>query len=172
VTLVDRMVNLIDEGMDVGIRIGVLGDSTLVAQPLGHIRRVVVASPKFLKRHGTPRQPKDLKKFNCVCLNEQARSWGPFHQDSRKIHVAVNGNLEFNQSAPAIDACAADAGFGLFFSYQVADLVKSGHLKIVLSDFEPPMLPISIVYPHARLRPVRTRIFIEWIKKDLKNFQP
>ena len=172
VLLVDRVVNLVDEGMDIGIRVGTLKDSSLIAQPLGHIRRVVVTSPKFLAQHRLPQHPKDLKNANCVCLTEQTRNWGPFIDNSRKIYVSVDGNLEFNQSAPAIDACAAGAGFGLFFSYQVADLVKRGQLKIILQKFEPAVLPISIVYPHARLLPARTRIFIDWVKKDLKNFQP
>ena len=118
------------------------------------------------------KHPKELKNSICVCLTEQTHHWGPFHDGARKVHVSVSGNHEFNQSASAIDACAVGAGFGLFFSHQVADLVKLGKLNIVLTRFEPPVLPVSMIYPHARLLTVRTRIFIDWLKNDLENFQP
>ena len=171
VVLLDRVVNLLEEGIDVGIRIGKLEDSSLVAQPLGQIRQLVVASPAFLRRHGVPQHPKDLLKANCVRVTDHAPTWGPFNDQGRQLRLAVSGNLEFNQNAPAIAACAAGVGFGMFLSYQVAPFVQSKQLRIVLADFEPPTRPISVVYPHARLLPKRTRVFIEWIKKELQDFQ-
>ena len=172
VVLLDRVVNLLEEGIDVGIRIGKLEDSSLVAQPVGHIRHLVVASPAFLRRHGVPQHPKDLLKANCVRVTDHAPTWGPFNDRGRQLRLAVSGNLEFNQNAPAIAACAAGVGFGMFLSYQVAPFLQSKQLRIVLADFEPPTRPISVVYPHARLLPKRTRVFIEWIKKELQDFQP
>jgi DNA-binding transcriptional LysR family regulator len=172
VVLLDRVVNLLEEGIDVGIRIGKLEDSSLVAQPVGHIRHLVVASPAFLRRHGVPQHPKDLLKANCVRVTDHAPTWGPFNDQGRQLRLAVSGNLEFNQNAPAIAACAAGVGFGMFLSYQVAPFLQSKQLRIVLADFEPPTRPISVVYPHARLLPKRTRVFIEWIKKELQDFQP
>lgn len=171
VMLFDRVVNLLEEGIDVGIRIGALEDSGLVAQPVGHIRRMVVASPEFLSRHGKPAHPRELLKANCVRVNNQGPTWGPFNDQGRQLRLAVSGNLEFNQNAPAIAACIEGVGFGVFMSYQVAPFIKSGQLVVVLQGFEPPVRPINLVYPHARLLPKRTRVFIEWMKKELQDVQ-
>lgn len=171
VVLADRVVNLLEEGMDVGIRIGALDDSSLVAQPVGHIRRVVVASPAWLRRHGVPGHPRDLLKANCVRVTDHAPTWGPFNDHGRPLRLAVSGNLEFNQNAPAVQACVAGVGLGSFFSYQVAPFLKTRQLRTVLETFEPPVRPISVVYPHARLLPMRTRVFIEWIRHELREFQ-
>lgn len=169
--LLDRVVNLLEEGIDVGIRIGEPEDSSLVAQKVGSIRRLVVASPAWVRRHGVPQHPKDLLKANCVRITDHSPTWGPFNDGGRPLRLAVSGNLEFNQIAPAVAACAAGAGFGSFFSYQVAPFLKTKQLRTVLEDFEPPPRPINIVYPHARLLPMRTRVFIEWMKKELRQFQ-
>ena len=169
--LLDRVVNLLEEGIDVGIRIGEPEDSRLVAQKVGQIRRLVVASPAWLRRHGVPQHPKDLLKANCVRVTDHSPTWGPFMDQGRPLRLAVSGNLEFNQIAPAVAACAAGAGLGSFFSYQVAPYLQTKQLRTVLEEFEPPPRPINIVYPHARLLPMRTRVFIEWMKQELKEFQ-
>ena len=169
--LLDRVVDLLEEGIDVGIRIGEAEDSTLVAQNVGHIRRLVVASPTWLRAHGVPQHPKDLLKANCVCVTEHVPTWGPFNDQGRPLRLAVSGNLAFNQIAPSVAACVAGAGFGMFFSYQVEPFLQSKQLCTVLESFEPPRQPINIIYPHARLLPMRTRVFIEWIKKELQEFQ-
>jgi DNA-binding transcriptional LysR family regulator len=169
--LADRVVNLLEEGIDVGIRIGELEDSALVALPVGSIRRVVVASPGWLRRHGTPQHPKDLLKLNCVRVTDHVPTWGPFNDKGRPLRLAVSGNLAFNQIAPAVQACAAGAGVGMFFSYQVAPFLKNRQLRIVLDNFEPPTRPIHVVYPHARLLPMRTRVFIDWIREALREFR-
>ncbi len=166
VVLLDRMVNLLEEGLDLGIRIGPLDDSSLVALPLGQIRRVVVASPALLRRHGTPRTPQDLLKANCIRL-AGASGWGPFRDGAKTLRVPVQGNLDFNHVLPAVHACVAGAGFGQFFSYQVAPFVAQKQLRVVLERFEPPPRPISLVYPHARLLPMRTRVFIDWMRTEL-----
>lgn len=171
VVLVDRVVNLLEEGIDVGIRIGPLDDSTLVALPVGQIRRVVVASPAWLKRHGKPQHPKDLLKANCVRVTDHAPYWGPFNDRGRSLRLSVSGNLEFNQNAPAVQACVAGVGPGSFLSYQVAPFLKSRQLRCVLEAFEPPPRPISVVYPHARMLPARTRVFVEWIRHELREFR-
>jgi len=169
--LLDRVVNLLEEGIDVGIRIGEPEDSSLVAQQVGQIRRLVVASPAWLRRHGVPTHPKDLLKANCVRVTDHSPTWGPFMDQGKPLRLAVSGNLEFNQIAPAVAACAAGAGFGSFLSYQVAPFLQTKQLRTVLEEFEPPPRPINIVYPHARLLPMRTRVFIEWMKQELKEFR-
>lgn len=168
VVLRDHVVNLLEEGIDVGIRIGTLEDSSLVAQSLGNIRRVVVASPAFLRKHGIPKHPRDLLHTNCVRFTGSDSNWWHFRENDRDFNVPVSGNLDFNLATAAIDACIAGMGFGTFISYQVAPAVANKQLKIVLEKFEVPPRPINIVYPHARLLPARTRLFIEWIKQELR----
>lgn len=167
VVLHDHVVNLLEEGIDVGIRIGPLEDSSLVAQSLGSIRRVVVASPAFLRKHGRPTHPRDLLQANCVRFVGSGSTWWNFCEHGRDLNVPVSGNLDFNLATAAVDACIAGMGFGMFISYQVAPAVANKQLKIVLEKFEVPPRPINIVYPHARLLPARTRLFIEWIKQEL-----
>ena len=166
--LEDRMVNLLEKNIDVAIRIGHLADSSLVAQQVTMIRRVVVASPEYLRRHGLPKHPKELARANCICFPEPGASPWAFRQGAREFTVPVSGNLEFNQAAVAAQACAEGLGFSRFLAYQVARHIARKHLRIVLDDFETAPLPLSIVYPHARLLPSRTRVFIEWIKNELK----
>jgi DNA-binding transcriptional LysR family regulator len=170
VVLLDRVVNLLEEGIDLGIRIGALEDSSLVAQPLGQIRRVVVANPAYLRKHGVPRNPRDLLKANCIRMAGRP-TWGDFQENGRAFRLAVTGNLEFNHALPAVQACAEGAGFGMFYSYQVAPFIEDKRLKIVLEKFERPPRPISVVYPHARLLPARTRAFIDWIRNDISAFR-
>ncbi|MBY4898974.1 LysR family transcriptional regulator [Cupriavidus sp. AU9028] len=163
----DRVVDLLEEEIDVGIRIGPLRDSGLVARPVGQVRRVVVATPGFLARHGVPRHPDALASASCLRLSTSSRHWWSFQQQGRVFQVPVSGNLEFNHIAPALAACAAGAGFGHFLSYQAAPLVADGTLRIVLQEFEQPPWPLSLIYPHARLLPARTRAFIDWMVDDL-----
>ncbi len=159
--------NLLEEGIDVGVRIGQLEDSTLIAQPVGHVRRVVVASPEFLERHGMPQHPKELLNFNCVRFSAATGPWWTFQEKGKQFTVPVMGNLDFNQAAPAIGACMAGMGLGMFISYQVAPYLAQHKLVAVLESFETAPRIISVIYPHARLLPARTRLFIDWIKQEL-----
>ena len=170
VLLLDRIVNLVDEGVDLGVRIGNLQDSSLVAVPIGHVRRVVVAHPDYLRKHGTPKHPRDLQNSNCI-RNATGSTWGDFQEKGRAFKFQVSGNLEFNHVLPAVQACADGAGFGMFFSYQVAPYLAQKRLKVVLEKFERPPRPIQVVYPHARLLPMRTRAFIDWVRADLTAFR-
>lgn len=169
--LLDRVVNLVEESVDVGIRIGPLEDSSLIAQPVGSVRRMVVASPDYLSRHGRPEHPRDLLQANCVRFSGGTGPWWTFHEGGRAFDVPVTGNLEFNHVAPAAEACLAGLGFGMFISYQVAGYIKENRLCTVLEPFEPPPRPINVVYPHARLLPARTRVFIQWIKAELESMR-
>lgn len=167
----DHVVNLLEAKIDVGVRIGELEDQSLVAQPLGRVRRVVVASPDYLKQYGTPQHPRDLLKLNCIRATGNSIPGWSFQEKGRIFSAPVSGNLEFNQVWPAAQACLAGMGLGMFISYQVAEFVREGRLQIVLEEFEAKPRPISLVYPHARLLPARTRAFIDWMKQELR-FDP
>jgi DNA-binding transcriptional LysR family regulator len=168
--LSDRVVNLLDENFDVGIRIGVLADSSLVARPLGTVRRMVVGHPSFWRRHGTPRHPRELQALECVRLLSGGSHWS-FHEDGKAFSVPVKSTLRCNHVQAAVDACVAGLGCGVFMSYQVAALVEQGQLKVVLDAFEPPPRPVNLVVPQARLLPARTRVFIDWMLRELRAFK-
>jgi len=165
--LIDRVVDLIQEGHDLAVRIAHLSDSTLVAQPVGSVRTVVVAGPAWLRRHGTPRHPGDLIRVNCVTGGETGQ-W-TFVEGGRAITVPVRGNFESNLAAPRLEACARGLGVGRFLSYQTAPYVRDKRLRVVLAEFEEPPRSVSLVYPSARLLPLRTRAFIELMKQELKS---
>lgn len=165
--LADRLINLIEEGVDVGVRIGHLEDSSLIAHQVGKVRRMVVATPNYLAARPWPTHPRHLLEANCIGFSGAGHSWWSFEDKGRSFVVPVKGNLEFNHVAPAVEACLADVGLGMFLSYQVAPYLADGRLEVVLADYEPPPRPVSVVYPHARLLPARTRTFVEWIKAEL-----
>ena len=171
VRLYDRSVNLLEEGIDVAIRISPLEDSSLVAQTLGTIRRVVAASPAYLAQHGVPRHPRDLEGAPCVSGRVDMPSQWVFREGGKTIGVTPSVRLEFNHNAPAIEACAAGMGFGTFFSYQVLPHVAQARLALVLEDFEPQPRPVNVIYPNARLLPARTRAFIEWMKAEFSGLR-
>jgi DNA-binding transcriptional LysR family regulator len=167
VQLLDRMMDLVEEGVDVAIRIGALADSSLVASRLGQVRQRVVASPACLRRHGTPAHPDELRALPCVRLSGPTRPGWPFQDGGRRLHVAVDGALDFNHAGAALHACEGGAGFGQFFSYQLDEALQARRLRAVLAEFEPPPLPVAIVYPNARLLPSRTRAFVDMARETL-----
>jgi len=166
--LLDRVVGLVEEGIDVGIRIGTLSDSSLVAMQVGQVRRVVCASPLLLKRVGLPKTPKELAQLDCIGFTglAQGTAW-TFAERGRSLSVQPKTVLTCNQAAASVDACVDGLGFGMFLSYMVRPLERSKKLKIVLAEFEPPPLPVHIVYPHARLLSTRVRVFVDWLARTL-----
>ena len=168
--LLDRVVNLVEEGLDVGVRIGPLQDSTVIARGVGRIRHVVVASPALLRRVGTPKHPRELARL--PCLRFSATEGGPwaFREAGRAFAVGVpQGPLDCNLAAPLLEACAAGLGFVRCLSYQASSLLAAKQLRIVLSDYEIESWPVSLTYPSARLLPFRTRLFIEAMAEELKS---
>jgi DNA-binding transcriptional LysR family regulator len=167
--LLDRVVNLVEEGIDVAIRIGQTADNSLISIPAGLIRRVVCASPKYLKERGTPREPIDLLKHNCLGLTwfTPGAGW-IFYNKGREQSVSVKGSFVCNNAETTIDACIDGLGVGTFWSYQVAPLVAQMKLKLLLNDYAPPPTPLSIVYPHAKLLSSRVRIFSEMAIESLR----
>ena len=171
--LLDRVVNMVEEGIDVGIRIAPLEDSSMIATRVGEVRRVVCASPSLLERIGTPKHPRELAEFPCVHFQglSTAPVWN-FADGRKSISVPIDGPFSCNQAATAVEACAEGLGVGRFLSYQVESLVADKKLAIVLQDFEPPAIPIHVVFAHARLMTPRVRVFVDWIKQALANRSP
>lgn len=168
--LLDRNVDLVDEGIDVAVRIGELPDSELIALPVGELRRVVCASPALLGKVPEPKAPADLVELPCVRLQNFARSgtW-TFRDRSSTVKVKVGGPLSCNQIAAAVTACVEGAGFGQFLSYQVQNELRTGRLERVLEQFEEPAIPVNVVYPGGRFTTARQRSLAGYLKEELRE---
>lgn len=160
--LLDRPVNIVEEGLDVGVRIGALADSSLVAIPVGSLRRVVCASPQYLRKHGIPQVPEDLRQHACVRFMglTLGNEWR-FRIGRRTVAIAVTTRFATNQVDAAIAACAQGLGPAMFLSYQVAATVAERKLRHVLAEFELPPVPVNVIYPQARLRSINVRTFVD-----------
>jgi len=169
VLLHDRVVDLLEERIDVGVRIGPLDDSSLVAHRVGEVRRMVVATPDFLASQPPLAHPRDLLARNCIGLTGASGHWWEFQDRGRPLHLAVQGQLSFNHVAPAVKACLAGVGYGCFMAYQVTPYLADGRLQAVLQDHETAPRPIHVVVPHARLLPARTRRLVDWLRSTLGN---
>lgn len=167
--MLDRVVNLVEEGLDASVRIGALADSSLVAIGIGRTRRVVCASPALLKRHGTVRAPADLARHPCIRFTGLASGDWEFRAGGKPVKVRVEGPVATNQIDATIDACVQGLGYGMFFCYQVSAHVRAGRLRYVLEAHEPEPVPVSLVYPQARLVSARLRAFIDWVVPRMRE---
>lgn len=148
--LLDRVVSLAEEGIDVAVRVGKLTDSSLRARAISSVRSVICASPAYLKRRGIPRNPDDLAEHDCIAyLGATAipDRWSFPSVGRRERSVAVHARLVVNTSQVAVEAAAAGLGVVRALSYQVAALVDEKKLKLVLEKFQPPPVPVQLLYP-------------------------
>lgn len=159
--LLDRVVDLVEEGIDLAVRIARLPDSTLVAQPLGEAHRIVVASPALIRKTGVPKQPADLRHARCVTFTglSSATQW-PFAEGRKQAQVAIESVLATNQVDVAVAACESGAGYGCFNDYMVLAQLNAGTLIRVLKKFESAPIPVNIVYPSARHQSPNVRSFV------------
>jgi DNA-binding transcriptional LysR family regulator len=168
--LVDRPVDLVEEGLDVAVRIGALGESSAVATRVGALRRIVVASPDYLARRGTPQRPADLTDHDVVAFSGIAgvEHW-VFRVAAGDVNVAIRPRLVVSTAEAAIDA--ARAGFGLtrVLSYQAAGDVARGSLLRVLPGYEGDEVPIHLVYPGGRHPPPKLRAFLDFTTPRLRR---
>jgi DNA-binding transcriptional LysR family regulator len=167
--LADRVVDLIEEGIDVGVRIAHLRDSSLAAVRVGSVRLVLCASPAFLAAHGTPRDPADLARFETVATGtaERAPAW-TFGSPGSEARVAPASRLV--ASTPDVAVVSALAGFGIarVLSYQVGAELADGRLVRLLPEHEPPPIPIHVVHPEGRRASARVRAFVDFAVERLR----
>jgi DNA-binding transcriptional LysR family regulator len=158
--LADRALNLVEDRVDLAVRIGPLPDSRLVASKVGQIRRLVCASPAYLIERGTPRTPQELPRHDCVTFAglTDADSWAFRDHETARVH----SRLTASTAEAAIDAAVAGTGLTCALSYQIADAVKSGQLVVVLRKFEPPPLPVSLIYVRESRITAKLRAFIDY----------
>jgi DNA-binding transcriptional LysR family regulator len=160
--LEDRIVNLVEDGIDLGVRIGDLSDSTLVARQVGEMRRIVVASPAYLKARGEPKRPEEISSHDTIQFGAASAlaDWR-FVEDGKEIRVDYTPRLITNSADAAVQYAASGGGLTGVLTYQAADAVRRGRLKVVLEKFELPRFPINIVYPTSRLLSAKVRTFID-----------
>lgn len=168
VVMVDRIVNLVEEGFDLAVRIGALPSSGLAAVRVGQVRRVVCASPDYFERHGTPKSPADLVSHRIVSASPispvaEWRFGGDMHDGIR-----VQPRLSVSSVATAISVARRGWGLVRLLSYQVGPDLEQGSLRSVLDDFEPDPLPIHLVHAEGRRAPAKIRAFVDFAKERLR----
>jgi DNA-binding transcriptional LysR family regulator len=170
--LSDRNVHLIDDHVDLAVRIGVLQDSSMIATRVAAVRPVVCASPAYLANFGTPKVPEDLSKLACVTFDSLMSSTAWSFTSSRsgsERAVPIHARLSVNTAEAAIDAAVAGVGITRVLSYQAAKAVAEGKLKVVLAKYEPDLLPVNLVHLGPGLLPLKTRAFLDFAASRIRK---
>lgn len=166
----DRVVNLLEEGFDAGVRIGELPDSSMQAIGVGHVRRVVCASPAYLAQHGVPRTPADLARHTVVSAGSVTPGieW-KFSLGGAAANVRLKPRLMVSTNDAAIEAVRRGFGVCRLMSYQVAPLIAGGELTPILEDYEPPPLPIHVLHREGRYASAKLRTFVDLMVARLRS---
>ncbi|MDO9706763.1 LysR family transcriptional regulator [Paracraurococcus lichenis] len=161
--LSDQNVDLLEDAIDVALRIGRLGDTGLVARRVGQVRRRLAASPAYLAARGTPLRPEDLAGHDTVVFLARAMppDWRFISPEGQEMTVRIAPRLSVNEARAAVAAAVAGQGIVSTLSYQMAEELASGALVPVLADWETAPLPVQLVFPSARLLPPRVRAFLD-----------
>jgi DNA-binding transcriptional LysR family regulator len=169
--LADRNLHLIDDHVDMAVRIGALPDSAMTATKVGAVRRVVCGSPAYFAAHGVPRRPEDLRALTAVGFDQLSSSehWiFPNPKSKRELRVPVRSRLAVNTAEAAIDAAVAGVGVTRVLSYQVAQAVLDGKIQIVLAEHELAPSPVSLIHASQGLMPVKMRVFVDFAAPRLR----
>ncbi|MFD1332606.1 LysR family transcriptional regulator, partial [Methylopila musalis] len=172
--LLNRVVDLVDEGVDVAVRLAPLPDSGIVATKLGEVRQLVCASPDYIARAGAPETAQDLERHACLgdVESEAGALWRfaePAARRGRRFSVTVRPRLAVNSAGAAIDAAVAGHGVCYALSYQVAEHIAAGRLRALLAPFEPEPIPVSLVFHPVPRRNVTLRAFIDHVAPRLRD---
>jgi DNA-binding transcriptional LysR family regulator len=162
--LEDRVVSLVEDGVDLAVRIGQLPDSSLVARQVGEMRRIVVASPAYLKARGEPTTPEAISAHQIIQFGGSALTadWR-FARDGEELRINVAPRFTSNVADAAIQHAIEGGGLTRVLAYQAADAIRRGRLKVVLQKFQLPALPVQIVYPTSRLLSAKVRAFVDLV---------
>lgn len=170
IMLLDRQVDLVAEGVDVAIRIGILDDSSLIARRLGDSPRLLVASKSYLQKHGRPNHPDELKNFDCLVysLLGTGNIWHFMHQ-GKKISVAVKGNFQANNSDAVRQMALAGGGIMALPKWMSHPYIENGELELLLTEYTPQAFPIQAVYPQNRYVPSKVRSFVSFMQQSFAS---
>ncbi len=164
IELMDRSVDLVSEGFDLAIRLAEPADSSLIVRHLATDRRVIVAAPSYLARHGTPSGPDDLLNHNCLRISTRSRfnDW-EFDEKSGKRVLHVQGNFQVNDGDSLHQAVLAGIGIGRLATYLVGPDIREGRLVPLLTDYVHERASIYVVYPHRRHLSPKVRAFVDFL---------
>lgn len=170
----DRPLNLLEDHIDLAVRVGELPDSNLIATRVGMIRNVVCASPEYFTKQGTPRRPQDLAQHACITFTGiMSPDFWIFKAGRSVLSVPVRSRLVVNTAEAAIDAAIQGVGITRVLSYQIAKATQAGRLVATLKKFEPAPIPVSLIYAGQRLLPLKLRAFLDFavprMRAALKN---
>lgn len=169
--LTDRPVNLVEQGLDADIRFGQLPDARLTARKIADNRRLVCASPTYLKKHGVPQVPRDLQNHNCILLRESDEIYGSWHfsSGSKQETVKVRGTLSANDGECATTWALDGHGIVVRSEWDIAPYLRSGRLRVVLEEWELPTADIYIVFPTKNHLSAKTRALVDFMLKAFEN---
>lgn len=169
ITLSDRISHIVDEHIDLAIRIGELADSAFIAKRVGEVRKVVCASPEYFGARGTPAKPADLATHDCITFDAlmSANVW-VFPAGKQEEAVTVRSRLVINTAEAAIDAAIAGVGIARVLSYQVARALQEGKLVPALQAYEAPSWPVSLVHAGQGPLPLKVRAFLDFAAPRLR----
>ena len=165
----NRLVHLIDEGFDVALRIAALPDSGLTAIPVGHLRAVLVAAPDYLERMGRPGSPAELGAHRAVGLMIEGQGRTGWRFRGQRAAVTPDEWLVVNDNATKVAAAVAGQGLARALAYQVFDEVNDGRLVLLLTEYEPPPVPVHLVYPAGRAASAKVRAFVQFAAERLRG---
>jgi DNA-binding transcriptional LysR family regulator len=166
--LLDRPIDLVEEGVDVAVRIGALADSSAIATRVGEVRRVVVASPGYLKGRRVPKRPAELADLDVINFAGLERDRWSFRGPDGETLINLSPRLEVNTAESAIDAARSGLGVTRVLSYQAIERIRSGELKRLLTAYETEELPVHVLYPGGRYPAAKLRAFVDFIVPRLR----
>lgn len=170
--LLDRVANLVEEGIDVAVRLAHLPDSTMVATRVGEVRRILCASPTYIERCGLPKTPAGLREHACIMERDGAETelWRFASAPGKPLlPISIQPRLVVNSAAVAVDSAVAGHGITRVMSYQAAAAVSSGKLVVLLTQHEPPPIPVHLLLPSARSRTMKQRAFVAFAAPRLRR---
>jgi len=165
---IDRTIHLVNEQVDIAIRLGELTDSSLYAVKVGEFRRLICASPAYLERNGEPRRPDELPRHDGIIFNSRSFFWS-FQISGKAVEVAPRPRIEVNTAASCIAAVRSGVGIASVFDYLVPDEIASGALVPILKDYGSEPIPIHIAYSRQGLLALKVRAFIDWAVPRLRE---
>lgn len=168
--LLDRNIPLVEDHVDMAVRIGPLPDSSMIATRIGQLRTVVCASPGFLEAHGVPETPESLRTLPCITFDApfSASRWRFQTKDHDQVEVPVDTRLSVNMAEAALDAAIRDVGVARLLQYQVADAVQAGRLVPILESWEIPPTPVHLVHAGRGRLPLKMRLFLDLAAPKLR----
>jgi len=168
----DRLVDLIEEGVDCAVRGGELADSTMIARRIGVIQLATCATPSYLAKHGRPQHPNELMQHQCInyfsAKTGKIYDWD-FVQNDQRIQLKVPGAIAVNDSDAYLAACLSGIGIAQAATFSIGPYLQSGQLELLLQDWRVNPIPLHVIYPQNRHLSAKVRLFVEWVAELVGN---